>query len=69
MRTTTVHTAMAEAEREAATLLDRIDTAMHDLPAPETDGLNWAHVGTMRAVVAQLQEIETFLLGAPHVQP
>jgi hypothetical protein len=43
--------------------LDKIQNLVHDLPAPESDGLNWAHVGDMNKVKTDLQEIARFLSG------
>jgi len=44
--------------------LDEINARIHDMPAPESDGLNWAHVGSMNKVKDDLREIVEFLSGS-----
>ena len=43
--------------------LDEINARIHDMPAPESDGLNWAHVGDMNTIKNDLREIVEFLSG------
>ena len=45
--------------------LNEISTRIHDMPAPESDDLNWAHVGSMNKVKDDLREIVGFLSGYP----
>jgi hypothetical protein len=44
--------------------LDKIQDLVHDMPAPETGGLDWADVGSMNKVKTDLQEIVRFLSGS-----
>jgi hypothetical protein len=44
--------------------LDAINARIHDMPAPESDGLNWAHIGSMNKVKDDLREIVEFLSGS-----
>ena len=44
--------------------LDEINARIHDMPAPESDGLNWAHLGSMNKVKDDLREIVEFLSGS-----
>ena len=41
--------------------LDEIRARIHDLPAPESEGLNWAHVGSMNKIKNDLREVVDFL--------
>ena len=43
--------------------LAEIDGRVHDLPAPESDWLDWQHVATMNKVKRDLRRIVTFLAG------
>jgi hypothetical protein len=43
--------------------LEKINSLVHDLPAPESKALNWAHVGSMNKVASDLREIIIFLEG------
>ena len=43
--------------------LDEIRARIHDMPAPESEGLHWAHVGDMNKVKNDLREIVEFLAG------
>jgi hypothetical protein len=43
--------------------LDQIHHLVHDLPEPESDDLNWAHLGSMNQVQVDLREIVEFLGG------
>lgn len=42
---------------EAMTLLAQIEDKLNDLPAPDTDGLNWGHAGELWNIVHQLKDI------------
>jgi hypothetical protein len=42
---------------EAMTLLAQIEEKISDLPAADTDGLNWGHVGDLGNIVHQLKDI------------
>jgi hypothetical protein len=37
--------------------LQLIEAKIHDLPAPDSDGLNWANFGDMARIAEQLEEI------------
>jgi hypothetical protein len=43
--------------------LDEIQARIHDMPAPESDGLRWGHVGDMNKIKNDLREIVDFLNG------
>jgi hypothetical protein len=43
--------------------LDEIRERIHDLPAPETEGLHWGHVGDMNKIKNDLREVVDFLNG------
>ena len=43
--------------------LDRIQNLVQDMPEPESDYLNWAHLGSMNQVRDDLREIVEFLGG------
>ena len=47
----------------ALALLDTLRGVIEDLPAPDTDGINWGHVGSMEHVNAQLRELIAFTGG------
>ena len=61
MKAETKHEAMSRLADEFNQLLRNIDDAFHDLPAPETEALTWAHVGTAGHVVDELQNVLTIL--------
>lgn len=58
-----IDAAYVEAHAFVIHYLDEIDGRIHDLPAPESDGLDWGHVGTMNKVKRDLRRIVTFLAG------
>ena len=43
--------------------LDEIAARIHDMPGPESDGLNWTHVGDMNKIKNDLREIVEFVSG------
>jgi len=47
----------ASMHAEAMALLAKIEEKLNDLPAPDTDGLNWGHVGDLGNLVHQLKNI------------
>jgi hypothetical protein len=54
---------MGTAGLEVRALLEQIGDLAMDLPAPESRGLNWGHVGTMKHVQEQLTDIRDSLAG------
>lgn len=52
---------MSEKISYSEQLLTEIRDMLHDFPAPETDTLNWGHVGSAGYVVEKLEEIRDFL--------
>ena len=58
-----INAAYVEAHAFVIHYLDEIDGRIHDLPAPESDSLDWGHVGTMNKVKRGLRAIVTFLAG------
>ena len=57
----TVDEMMSERERKAMDLLKEIENLIHDMPAPESDGLNWGHVGSLGHAVLTLTDVRNFL--------
>ena len=55
--------AYVEAHAGVMRCLEEIHARTHDMPAPESDGLNWANVGDMNNVKNELREIVEFLSG------
>ena len=49
--------AYTAAHAEALALVEALSTHLNDLPAPDTEGLHWGHVGDLERIVAQLKEI------------
>ena len=47
----------ASMHAEAMSLLGKIEEKLNDLLAPDTDGLNWGHVGELGNIVHQLRAI------------
>jgi len=43
------------------TVMQQIRDSFYDLPAPESDYLNWGHVGSAEHVVNELRDIANFL--------
>ena len=52
---------MGRLGNEAFDLLERIREKVEDLPAPQTNGLNWGHVGALHNTVAGLRQIAEVL--------
>ena len=48
---------------QALGLLQRIEIAIQDQPAPDADHLHWGHVGNLAKVNNDLEEILQFLKG------
>lgn len=66
MKTTKKPNLKAEAAYEnaqlvATDLLIRLQELLHDLPAPESDGIDWTHVGTVSHLNHKLSELVEFL--------
>jgi hypothetical protein len=55
--------AYAAAHAEALALLAQLQQRIEDMPAPDTDGINWGHVGSMGHINAQLRELLSFVEG------
>jgi hypothetical protein len=49
--------AYTAAHAEALALVESLSAHLYDLPAPDTDGLHWGHVGDLERIVSQLKEI------------
>jgi hypothetical protein len=58
-----IDAAYVEAHGAVMRYVGEIHNLVHDLPAPESDGLNWAHVGDMNKVKSDLQQIVRFMSG------
>jgi len=58
-----IDAAYVEAHAFVIHYLDEIHARIHDLPAPESDGLDWGHVGTMNKVKRDLRTIFAYLAG------
>ena len=58
-----IDAAYIDAHAVAIHYLDEIRARIYDMPAPETDGLNWAHVGDMNRIKSDLREIVEYLTG------
>lgn len=57
----TADAAYENAHLVARDLLDRILKLLHDCPAPDTEGINWGHVGDITEVNHRLSTIVKFL--------
>lgn len=57
----TADAAYENAHLVARDLLDRIEELLNDCPAPDTEGLNWGHVGDITEINHRLSTIVRFL--------
>ena len=48
---------------EALALIDSLRDLIEDMPEPESDGINWGHVGSMGHINGQLRELLGFVEG------
>ena len=48
---------------EALALIDSLRDLIEDMPEPESDGINWGHVGSMGHINEQLRELLGFVEG------
>src|SRR4051812_48668302 len=55
--------AYVESYATVISYLDKIQNLIHDLPAPESENLDWADVGSMNKVKIELQDIVRSLTG------
>lgn len=55
--------AYVEAHAFVMHYLDEIHGRIHEMPASESDGLDWGHVGSMNKVKSDLRDIVAFLAG------
>jgi hypothetical protein len=55
--------AYAREHTTALALLAELQQYIEDMPAPDTDGINWGHVGNMGHVNSKLRELLGFLDG------
>ena len=55
------HEAMAEQGIIFGDLLEHLTCLFYDMPAPESDGLQWSHVESAKKVNSDLKEIIEFL--------
>jgi hypothetical protein len=46
---------LAAYERVQAAIM-KLNDAIHDLPAPDSDNVDWGHVGTMTKFAADIEE-------------
>lgn len=60
-----VEYAYDDAHAVARDMLQRVEEALHDLPAPDNDEcpVNWSHVATVSEVVRRLADAVAFLEG------
>jgi hypothetical protein len=67
--TTTQHTQASVTDEyaarhaEALALIDSLRDLIEDMPEPESDGINWGHVGSMGHINGQLRELLGFVEG------
>ena len=57
MKKETASQAMTRKASEFEELMEKIRNEFYDLPAPDTDGLTWGHVGDASRIVGMLSEI------------
>jgi hypothetical protein len=55
--------AYGAAHAEALALIDSLRDMIEDMPAPDSDCINWGNVGTLRHINAQLRELLRFVKG------
>ena len=48
------------AYRRAMAALQAIDAAIHDMPAPESDGVTWGSVADMQRIATDLENITRY---------
>lgn len=48
------------AYNRAMRALDAIQDAIHDMPAPESDGVTWSSVADMQRIVHDLEQITSY---------
>ena len=60
---TTATETYAARHAEALALIDSLRDMIEDMPEPESDGINWGHVGNMAHINEQLCEILGFVEG------
>ena len=48
------------AYRRALSALTVIDSDIHDMPAPESDGVNWGSVADMQRIASDLESITRY---------
>lgn len=53
--------AYGAAHAKGLALLAQLRQRIEDMPAPDTDGINWSHAGSMGHVNAQLRELLDFV--------
>ena len=53
----------AEAHAEAMALLDNLREMIEDMPEPESDGINWGHVGSLGHLNEKIKELCGFIEG------
>lgn len=49
-----------DAYNRAMRALDAIQDAIHDMPAPESDGVTWSSVADMQRIVHDLEQITSY---------
>jgi hypothetical protein len=60
----TTETAYVEQHAAAAALLQQLQDALFDMPAPDGDTpIHWGHVGSVTEITRQLRETLTFVTG------
>lgn len=55
------HSTMSEQGIIFGDLLDELKSLFYDMPAPESDGLEWGHVEAAKKINADLKELIEFL--------
>ena len=48
------------AYQRAMRALKAIDEAVHDMPAPESDGVTWSSVADMQRIASDLEQITSY---------
>jgi len=61
MNTPDKHESMSEQAAIFAELFEDLQNAFYDMPAPESESLEWGHVENAKKVNADLKEILEFL--------
>jgi len=52
---------MTNGHFRAVALLNQIKESLFDMPAPDSDDLDWGHVGSLHHVICELQDIRNFI--------